>query len=117
MNIVLIGLSHKTAPLEMRERLAFDESLLSDALSRLVDKELVEEGLIVSTCNRVELIASTPSGADRGLDCLADFLSDFHRLPPNSLNGHVYKHADAYAIKHLFRVASSLDSMIVGESQ
>src|SRR5712692_8646928 len=116
MNIVLVGLSHKTAPLEMRERLAFGESLLSDALARLIEKDLLDEGLIVSTCNRVELIAST-SYADRGMDCLADFLSDFHHLPPNTLNGHVYKHADAYAVKHLFRVASSLDSMIVGESQ
>lgn len=117
MNIVLVGLSHKTAPLEMRERLAFGEPLISDALARLVDQEILDEGLIVSTCNRVELIASTLSGADRGLDCLADFLSDFHHLPPNTLNGHIYKHADAYAIKHLFRVASSLDSMVVGESQ
>lgn len=117
MNIVLVGLSHKTAPLAMRERLAFGESLLSDALSRLVDQEILDEGLIVSTCNRVELIASTPAGADRGLDCLADFLSDFHQLPPNTLNGHLYKHADTNAIKHLFRVASSLDSLVVGESQ
>src|ERR1700675_1144637 len=98
MSIVLVGLSHKTAPLEMRERLAFGESLLSDALARLVDQEIVDEGLIVSTCNRVELIASTPSGADRGMDCLSDFLSDFHQLPPNALNGHVYRHADANAI-------------------
>jgi glutamyl-tRNA reductase len=101
----------------MRERLAFGESLLSDALSRLVDQELIDEGLIVSTCNRVELIASTPAGADQGLNCLAEFLSDFHELPPNTLNGHIYKHADHTAIKHLFRVASSLDSMVVGESQ
>ena len=117
MNIVLVGLSHKTAPLEMRERLAFGESLLSDALSRLVDQEIVDEGLIVSTCNRVELIASTPAGADRGLDCLTEFLTEFHQLPPNTLNGHLYKHADTNAIKHLFRVASSLDSLVVGESQ
>jgi glutamyl-tRNA reductase len=117
LSIVLVGLSHKTAPLDMRERLAFGESLLSDALLKLVDQETVDEGLIVSTCNRVELIASTPSGADRGLDCLSDFLSDFHQLPPDTLNGHVYRHADANAIKHLFRVASSLDSMVVGESQ
>ena len=117
MKIVLVGLSHKTAPLEMRERLAFGESLLSDALSRLVDQELVDEGLIVSTCNRVELIASTPAEADQGLDCLAGFLTDFHQLPRNTLNGHIYKHADTKAIKHLFRVASSLDSMVVGESQ
>jgi glutamyl-tRNA reductase len=117
MNIVLVGMSHKTAPVEMRERLAFGEPLISDALSRLVDQETVDEGLIVSTCNRVELIASTPAGADRGLQCLEGFLTDFHKISPNSLNGHLYKHADTLAIKHLFRVASSLDSMVVGESQ
>jgi len=117
MNIVLVGMSHKTAPVEMRERLAFGEQLISDALSRLVDQETVDEGLIVSTCNRVELIASTPAGADRGLQCLEGFLTDFHKVSPNSLNGHLYKHADTLAIKHLFRVASSLDSMVVGESQ
>src|ERR1041385_2927567 len=117
MNIVLVGMSHKTAPVEMRERLAFGEPLISDALSRLVDQEIVDEGLIVSTCNRVELIASTPAGADRGLQCLEGFLTDFHKISPTMLNGHLYRHADAEAIKHLFRVASSLDSMVVGESQ
>ena len=117
MNIVLVGLSHKTAPLEMRERLAFGEPLLSDALSRLADQEIVDEGLIVSTCNRVELIASTPAGADQGLNCLAEFLCHFHKLAPATLNGHLYKHVDSNAVKHLFRVASSLDSMVVGESQ
>src|SRR5215471_18154775 len=102
MSIVLVGLSHKTAPLEMRERLAFGESLLSEALNRLVDQEPVDEGLIVSTCNRVELIASTPSGTDQGLDCLTGFLNAFHQLPPNTLNGHLYQHADTKAIKHMF---------------
>jgi len=117
MNIVLVGLSHKTAPLEMRERLAFAETLIPAALAVLVDHESVDEGLIVSPCNRVEIIASTAAGADRGIECLADFLSNFHKLAPDSLNGHLYRHADAEAIKHLFRVASSLDSMVVGESQ
>ena len=59
MSIVLVGLSHKTAPLEMRERLAFGESALQDALPRLIDHDTLDEGLIVSTCNRVELIASS----------------------------------------------------------
>jgi glutamyl-tRNA reductase len=117
MNIVLVGLSHKTAPLEMRERLAFNEERLRDALGELVDREALEEGLIVSTCNRVELLASTPDGADRGLGRLTEFLCGFHRLEPGSLNGHLYRHSDSDAIKHVFRVASSLDSMVVGESQ
>src|SRR5205085_4677802 len=98
MNIVLIGLSHKTAPLEMRERLAFAESHLSDALGSLVDQEVVEEGLIVSTCNRVELLASSGAGVDRGMHRLEEFVCEFHQLPPNSLNGHLYRHADAEAI-------------------
>ena len=117
MNIVLIGLSHKTAPVEMRERLAFAEPHLYDALGSLVDQEVVEEGLIVSTCNRVELLAASTAGADRCLHYLEEFVCAFHQLPPNKLNGHLYRHADADAIKHLFRVASSLDSMVVGESQ
>jgi glutamyl-tRNA reductase len=117
MNIVLIGLSHKTAPLEMRERLAFAEAHLHDALGSLVDQEVVEEGLIVSTCNRVELLAASTVGADRGIHRLEEFVCEFHQLPPNKLNGHLYRHADAAAIKHLFRVASSLDSLVVGESQ
>ena len=117
MNIVLIGLSHKTAPVEMRERLAFAEAHLHDALGTLVDQEIVEEGLIVSTCNRVELLASSTAGPDRGINRLEEFMCEFHQLPANSFNGHLYRHADAQAIKHLFRVASSLDSMVVGESQ
>ena len=117
MNIVLVGLSHKTAPLEMRERLAFAEALLPGALSTLVDQEPLDECLIVSTCNRVELLASTPAGVDRGVESLTGFLCGFHKLQRTELNGHLYEHSDAHAIKHLFRVASSLDSMIVGESQ
>lgn len=101
----------------MRERLAFNESRLQDALAALVDQDTVDEGLIVSTCNRVELLASAPGGATRGLDRLTGFLCSFHNLSPNTLNGHLYAHSDTDAIKHIFRVASSLDSMIIGESQ
>ena len=101
----------------MRERLAFAEPLLPEALESLVGHNALDEALIVSTCNRVELIASTPMGSDQGLDSLADFLSQYHKLPSGSLNGHIYKHADGNAIKHLFRVAASLDSMVIGESR
>ena len=117
MNIVLIGLSHRTAPIEMRERLAFGEAHLPTALSSLVDQSTVEEGLIVSTCNRVELLASSPGDPDKGIDRLRDFLCEFHQLEPRTLNGCLYRHANSAAIKHVFRVASSLDSMVVGESQ
>ncbi len=117
MNIVLIGLSHKTAPIEVRERLAFNDSRLSEALSNLVDQDCVDEGLIVSTCNRVELIATAPAGVDKAIDRLKNFLCDFHQLPFHSIHSHLYLHADSDAIKHLFRVASALDSMVLGESQ
>jgi glutamyl-tRNA reductase len=117
MSIVLIGLSHKTAPVEMRERLAFNQSLIEEALSRLVDQQTLDEGLIVSTCNRVELLASSPDGAQKGIERLTGFLYDFHQVPTDSINGHLYRHADLDAIRHIFRVASSLDSMVVGESQ
>ncbi|HET8678197.1 MAG TPA: glutamyl-tRNA reductase [Blastocatellia bacterium] len=117
MNIVLIGLSHKTAPVEVRERLAFSDGRLSAALATLVDQEIIDEGVIVSTCNRVEILASAPAGAQKGITRLTDFLCDFHSLPLNNINGHLYCHADTEAIKHIFRVASSLDSMVVGESQ
>ena len=117
MNIVLVGLSHKTAPIEVRERLAFNETLISEALSTLVDHSEVDEGLIVSTCNRVELVASAPAGAEPGLRRLARFLSDFHNLPAEALDIHLYRHSHTEAVKHIFRVASSLDSMVVGESQ
>ena len=117
MNIILVGLNHKTAPIEVRERLAFGETHISDALSRLVDHMAVDEGIIVSTCNRVELVASAPTDAEEGINRLTGFLSDFHRLPTNALDAHLYRHTHTDAIKHVFRVASSLDSLVIGESQ
>jgi glutamyl-tRNA reductase len=117
MSIVLVGLSHKTAPLEVRERLAFSDSALAQALSDLVDQNTLEEALIVSTCNRVEMVASAPAGMDNGLERLAGFLYEFHQVPSSSLNGALYRHTGVDAVRHLFRVTSSLDSMVVGESQ
>ena len=117
MNIVLVGLSHRTAPVEMRERLAFNGTRLDEALMTLVDQQTLDEGLIVSTCNRVELVASSPSGAERGIERLTGFLCEFHDLPPGAILPHLYRHSHTDAVKHLFRVASSLDSMVIGESQ
>jgi glutamyl-tRNA reductase len=117
MSIVLVGLNHRTAPVELRERLAFGEALIPEALSTLVDHEAVEEGLIVSTCNRVELLASAPAGPERGIDQLAKFLCDYHSLTSSDLNDHIYRHTGEDAVKHVFRVASSLDSLVVGEPQ
>ncbi|HMG34650.1 MAG TPA: glutamyl-tRNA reductase [Blastocatellia bacterium] len=117
MSIVLVGLSHRTAPIETRERLAFSETAIPQALGSLVDQNTVDEAVIVSTCNRVELIASTPTASNLGIERLSGFLCEFHSVDSRVVNGSLYRHADADAIKHLFRVASSLDSMVVGESQ
>jgi len=120
MGIVLVGTSHKTAPVEVRERLAFAEARLADALRELVDRKMIIEGLIVSTCNRVELIAATPNGAgvpEDAVSRLYDFLSRFHQHDLSPLRKHLYDLAGPAAIKHVFRVTSSLDSMVVGEPQ
>jgi glutamyl-tRNA reductase len=118
MSIVLVGVNHKSAPVEVRELLAFSEEACASGLRTLVDGQLVREGLIVSTCNRVEVVAETPS------DCLNDtiervnqFLTGTNSLPPSFLEAHLYQHTDDQAIRHLFRVTSSLDSMVVGEPQ
>jgi len=117
MNILLVGLSHKTAPVEVRERLAFKESALPVALQSLVDQSTIDEAVIVSTCNRVELIASAPAGPESGIGRLSSFICEFHQIESHVINGSLYRHADADAIRHLFRVASSLDSLVLGESQ
>jgi glutamyl-tRNA reductase len=104
----------------VRERLAFAESRLADALRELVDREMISEGLIVSTCNRVELIAATPNGAERpesAVSHLYEFLERFHQYDISPLRKHLYDLAGQAAVKHVFRVTSSLDSMVVGEPQ
>src|ERR687890_1633897 len=118
MSIVLVGLNHKTAPVEVRERLAFSDEACAVSLRALVDGEVVREGLIVSTCNRVEILAASPR--QKGEDAvgrLSDFISRARSVPVELFSGHLYTHADEAAVRHVFRVASSLDSMVVGEPQ
>jgi glutamyl-tRNA reductase len=118
MSIILIGVNHKTAPVEIRERLAFSDAACMDGLRRLVDGEVVREGLIVSTCNRVEILsATTAEQMESGAGRLAQFLDAAASLPAGFLKNHLYRHTDEEAVRHLFRVASSLDSMVVGEPQ
>ncbi len=113
MNFRLIGVNHNTAPVEVRERLAIPESRLPEALQRLIQHPGVDEGLILCTCNRVELLARTRNGtAD-----LRGFLHDYFRLGASDVEPHLYDYSEAEAIRHLFRVTASLDSMIVGEAQ
>ena len=118
MSILLIGVNHKTAPVEIRERLAFNDEACSDGLRRLVDGDVVREGLIVSTCNRVEILSATANDQlEFGAGRLTQFLDTTGHLPAGFLEKHLYRHTDESAVRHLFRVASSLDSMVVGEPQ
>src|SRR4030095_5852419 len=118
MSIVLVGINHKTAPVEVRELLAFSDEACAEGLRKLVDGDIVREGLIVSTCNRVEILSATASDhlAD-GAQRITNFLDDVRNLPPGVLTQHLYSHTNEDAIRHMFRVASSLDSMVVGEPQ
>jgi len=119
MSIVVFGISHKTAPVEIRERLAFAESRLSEALQSLADKQACSEAVIVSTCNRVEIIAAMPHSnhGENTASHLHEFLYSFHGCEMAILEKHCYHLTDTAAIQHIFRVTSSLDSMVVGEPQ
>jgi glutamyl-tRNA reductase len=112
MQLALVGLSHKTAPVEIRERLAFSDTDIQEALKSLVEYEGVSEAMILSTCNRVEVVAEAPDD-----DLVREFLCSYHRIPCDSIANHLYTLKDNDVIRHMFRVASSLDSMVVGEPQ
>jgi glutamyl-tRNA reductase len=116
MNIVVVGLSHKTAPVEIREKLAFSSEAMEESLRRMLELPGVVEGLILSTCNRVELYAVCRQAA-AGVTELRHFLADYHRLSAAKLNPHLYDLEGAEAIRHVLRVSASLDSMVVGEPQ
>ena len=118
MAIVLTGLSHKTAPVEVRECLALSKEKVGEALEKLVDGKVVREALVVSTCNRVEVIAVVGEGREReGAERVLDAMAGRDEARREKLSGHLYTHTDSEAVSHLFRVASSLDSMVVGEPQ
>ncbi len=111
--IVLIGVNHKTAPIELRERIAISRDDLAEVTRALAARPGVSECMIVSTCNRVEMLAAVESPETD----LTEFLNHHFALDPAVLAPHIYEHRDQQAVRHLFRVASSLDSMVVGEPQ
>jgi glutamyl-tRNA reductase len=118
MAIVLVGLNHKSAPVELRELLAFSEEACTAGLRQLIDGELLREGLIVSTCNRVEVLTTTAAErVKEGTERITDFLSLSRDMPRQFFHDHVYSRHDDEAVRHIFRVASSLDSMVIGEPQ
>jgi glutamyl-tRNA reductase len=116
MKLLLTGVSHKTAPVEVRECLAFREETLPGALADLKSQNGVSEAVILSTCNRVEITLTTEDAADPR-EIVDGFLSKHKAVTSDSIEAHLYRHEGREAIHHLFRVAASLDSMVVGEPQ
>jgi glutamyl-tRNA reductase len=116
MNILVVGLNHKTAPIEVREKVAFDGPKLNEAIDILKNSPVVKENIILSTCNRVEIYAGVPD-INSGVESIKEFISDFHKVPKDLLDQSLYYHKGEDAIRHMYRVASSLDSMVVGEPQ
>lgn len=113
---LVIGLNHKTAPIGVREKLSFPASDLKNPLYRLTSLDHVEEGLILSTCNRVEIYTAT-SNRLAAFDNVKNFLAADRELTPREIYPHLYCHQSLPAVSHLFRVTSSLDSMVLGETQ
>jgi glutamyl-tRNA reductase len=116
MHLTLVGLSHKTAPVEIREKLTFPATRQDEALTQILDSPAVAEAVILSTCNRTEIYALTASGYD-GTGAIIDFLADYHSLDRHELVRYLYLSEGEAVVRHLFRVIASLDSMVVGEAQ
>lgn len=116
MKIFVVGLNHKVADVEVREKLAFSGEKLKEGLARFRELPEVQEAIILSTCNRVELYANV-TDTGKASESVKTFLSEFHAINRNSLENSLYIYDDVTAVRHVFRVASSLDSMVVGEPQ
>ncbi len=114
MVILAVGLNHKTAPVEIRERISFGPDILVGALRSLANHAQISEGLILSTCNRTEVYCAV--NADGG-EAVANWLGRFHGLDQERIAPYLYTRVDRDAVSHLLRVASGLDSMVLGEPQ
>src|SRR6516225_7504910 len=117
MEIVLVGLNHRTAPVEVRERVSFTIEQAKRASEELRARGLLEETLVLSTCNRSEVYGVPPESAHECAPGLSTFLSEFHSVQPDVLGLSLYHHYDREAVRHLFRVAAGLDSMMLGEAE
>jgi len=116
MKVLVAGLNHKIADVDVREKLAFTGSKLEEGLLRFTELPEVDEAIILSTCNRVELYANV-SETEKASESIKTFLSEFHNIKKDLLDNALYFYHDIQAVEHVFKVASSLDSMIVGEPQ
>ncbi len=115
-NLAIVGLNHRTARLDLRQLAAFDSDQIPEGLKRLSALPGILESMIISTCNRVEILSNIDA-QPHALDAMESFLSEHSRIPLADLRPILYRYQDEQAIRHVFRVASSLDSMILGEPQ
>ncbi len=117
MALVILGLNHNTAPVEVREKLAFNQKHLEEAAEQIFARiPEIDEKVILSTCNRVEIYAHVQD-AEKGMQALKNFLYRYHELDAGSLEPYFYSYTHEEAVEHLFKVSSSLDSMVMGEPQ
>ena len=116
VNLILVGVNHKTTPVEIREKLAFTKGKIEESVNHLFNFPDIIEHTILSTCNRVEIYARANS-QDSAIKSIKQFICDFHQLSLVELEDHFYSYSNKEAVEHLFRVSSSLDSMILGEAQ
>jgi len=116
MHLLLVGISHRTAPVELRERLDFQARGLDAALRSLIERHEVHEAVVLSTCNRAELYTACED-VTRGRDDLVGFIHEFHKVERTAVQPHLYELTDLEVARHAFRVAAGLDSLVVGEPQ
>ena len=116
MHLLVVGISHHTAPIELRERIDFQGQGLEGAVRTLAARGSTREAAVVSTCNRAELYVACDDAEPARAD-LAAFFSEFHGIDRAALTAHVYDRVDLEAARHLFRVAAGIESMVVGESE
>ena len=117
MEIVLIGLSHRTATVELRERVAFSPEQAREAAEQLRSRGILEETMVLSTCNRSELYGVPGELSADSAGAVELFLASYHQMSPSELGGSLYRHRDSHAVRHLFRVAAGLDSLLLGEAE
>jgi glutamyl-tRNA reductase len=117
MEIVLVGLNHRTAPVEVRERVSFTAEQSRKAAEELRSRGILQETLVLSTCNRSEIYGVPPETSHECAPGLSSFLSEFHAVRPDELGLSLYHHYDNEAVRHLFRVSAGLDSMLLGEAE
>jgi glutamyl-tRNA reductase len=117
MEIVLVGLNHRTAPVEVRERVSFTAEQSRQAAEELRSRGILQETLVLSTCNRSEIYGVPPETSHECAPGLSSFLSEFHSVRADVLGVSLYHHYDREAVRHLFRVSAGLDSMLLGEAE